>query len=114
MPVPDGRLDAEHARLVAGEPPAVGLARNDPASWSQYVRITIGNSCDPDRPRNQGTGVGVGNVRRRLETTYGHEASLTIREGDNVYEAEIILPFWVAAPEGSARPAPALTGEERP
>jgi hypothetical protein len=115
IPAPGARPDGGDAVIVAGEaPPAAGLARNDPGSWSQYVRIAIANSCDPDRPRNQGTGVGVANVRRRLETTYGHEASLAIREGDEVYEAEIILPFWVAAPEESARPAPALVGEERP
>jgi hypothetical protein len=114
IPTPSGRLDEPDRVVVAGAaPPGAGLARHDPASWSQYVRIVIANTCDPDRPRNQGTGVGVGNVRRRLETTYGHEASLTIREGDEVFEAEIIVPFWVAAPEASGRPAPALVGEER-
>jgi hypothetical protein len=114
IPVAGGRIDWQHPAAVAGEVPrTANLARNDPGHWSQYVRIVIGNSCDADRPRNQGTGVGVVNVRRRLETTYGHEASLTIREGDEVYEAEIILPFWVTAPEGAAAPLPALAGEER-
>jgi hypothetical protein len=41
--------------------------------------------------------MGLANVRRRLDTTYRHEASLTVRsEPDSTkFEAEIILPFWV-------------------
>jgi hypothetical protein len=113
IPMRSEGVHGDHAAAVGEAPPAAGMARSDPAHWSQYVRIVIGNSCDPDRPRNQGTGVGVANVRKRLETTYGYDAALTIREGDEVYEAEIILPFWVAAPDAAAPPVPALVGEER-
>ena len=50
--------------------------------------------------------MGLPNVRRRLDTTYRHEASLTVRnEADSTkFEAEIILPFWTASgvgPSGS-------------
>jgi hypothetical protein len=54
--------------------------------------LVVANTCDPDRPRRAGTGVGIENVRRRLDTVYAHEASLSTREQPHRFEAEIVLP----------------------
>ncbi len=43
-----------------------------------------------DRPRS---GVGLKNVRRRLEALYGNAASLTAEARDNSYVATITLPL---------------------
>jgi len=97
MSIKTGSLLEPELVVVAGAAPvAARLHEGDPQNWSQYVRIIVANDCDPDRPAGRGTGMGLANVRRRLDTTYRHEASLTVRnEPDSTkFEAEIILPFW--------------------
>jgi two-component system, LytTR family, sensor histidine kinase AlgZ len=56
------------------------------------VRLRVSNSCDADRPQGRGVGVGLENVRRRLETIYGHEAALSVRSQPELFAAEILLP----------------------
>lgn len=54
--------------------------------------IRVENPCDPDRPRSPRKGVGLENVRRRLETTYGSRASLEAQEADERFRVTIRLP----------------------
>ena len=65
------------------------------------VRLSLTNSCDPDRPRRAGTGVGLENVRKRLATVYGREAGLAVREQPDRFDAEVILPARAHATEGA-------------
>ncbi|MBS1841959.1 MAG: histidine kinase [Acidobacteria bacterium] len=54
--------------------------------------VTIDNSFDPDAPPRKGNGMGLRNVRERLEARYGKEASLrTSAEGER-FEATVVLP----------------------
>src|SRR5882672_4499707 len=54
--------------------------------------VTIDNSFDPDAQPRKGTGMGLRNVRERLEARYGKEASLrTSAEGER-FEATVVLP----------------------
>jgi len=69
---------------------------------SGRVRVSLTNTCDPDRPRRAGTGVGLENVRRRLATVYGHEASLTLREQPDRFDADLVLPGRMHASETPA------------
>jgi two-component sensor histidine kinase len=65
-------------------------------------------SVEDDAPRSDGAaaaklGVGLENVRRRLEVLYGDEASLTVRRNDQAgFQATLELPFRtsVAAADG--------------
>jgi len=66
------------------------------------LRLSVANTCDPDRPRRAGTGMGLENVRKRLATVYGHEAGLTVRERPDRFEADIVLPARAAAPAPAA------------
>jgi two-component system, LytTR family, sensor histidine kinase AlgZ len=97
-----GRIDV-HAELdrTWGPPSASAEATADsPEPWrrrlggpsSGRVRLRVSNTCDPDRPKGRGIGVGLENVRRRLETIYGHEAALSVRSQPELFEAEILLP----------------------
>src|SRR4051794_38265727 len=38
--------------------------------------VTVENPCDPDRPAGRGTGLGLRNVRARLQSEYGDDAVL--------------------------------------
>jgi two-component system, LytTR family, sensor histidine kinase AlgZ len=62
------------------------------AEQDARLHVRVGNTCDPDRERRRGTGVGLENVRRRLETVYGRDAAIAIRERPDWYEVEIAVP----------------------
>ncbi len=94
-------LEPEAVTVTGAVPSSARLHDGDPTNWHQYVRIVVSNDCDPDRPAGRGTGMGLANVRRRLDTTYRHEASLTVRNEPTRFEAEIILPFWTGGRMGS-------------
>jgi two-component system, LytTR family, sensor histidine kinase AlgZ len=69
------------------------------------VRVRVSNTCDPDRPTGRGVGVGLENVRRRLETIYGHAAALSVRSQPELFEAEILLPARTPASDDGAAAA---------
>lgn len=111
LAIPTGSaLDPELVVTAGDAPPERRLAEKDPRRWAQYVRVRIVNTCDPDRPRGTGTGVGIQNVQRRLATVFGHEASLATREKDGRFEAEVLLPLRTApATTVDATAPPAVT-----
>jgi two-component system sensor histidine kinase AlgZ len=95
---------------VPGEPEHVVTVDLPPArgwrEFAEYLKVRVVNTCDPDRPRGTGTGVGLPNVQRRLATVYGTDASLATRERDGRFEVEVILPFRTAG-AAPAHPAEA-------
>ena len=54
--------------------------------------ITIDNPADGDRPSGRGTGLGLRNVRERLESAYGTEAFLRTEESGGRFVARLELP----------------------
>lgn len=54
--------------------------------------ITIENTFDPDTPPRKGNGMGLRNVRERLEARYGKEASLRVTADGERFEATVTLP----------------------
>jgi len=54
--------------------------------------LTVDNPCDADRPSGRGTGLGLRNVRERLESAYGTDAFLHTEEKDGRFVAKIELP----------------------
>lgn len=56
------------------------------------VVITVDNPCDPDRPAGRGAGLGLRNVRERLESAYGADAFLTAEERDGRFAVRLELP----------------------
>lgn len=59
---------------------------------SGRLYVGIENPCDPDRPRRRGAGVGLDNVRRRLETAFGAEAAAQSGERDGVFKVDLVMP----------------------
>ena len=73
------RRERRHARR---RPPA---RRRDACAIRAERRVaslvvTVENPCDPDRPAGRGTGLGLRNVRERLQSVYGDDALLQTEE----------------------------------
>ena len=56
------------------------------------VSIVVENSFDPDTPSALKTGLGLDNVRRRLQTRYGEDASVSVGTENNRFSVKLRLP----------------------
>lgn len=56
------------------------------------VSIVVENSFDPDTPSPLKTGLGLDNVRRRLSTRYGDDASVSVGTEGNRFVVKLRLP----------------------
>jgi LytS/YehU family sensor histidine kinase len=69
-----------------------GVVRVRAERHATGVTITVDNPCDRDRPAGRGTGLGLRNVRERLESAYGGEAFLTADERDGRFVVKVEIP----------------------
>lgn len=69
-----------------------GELRLSAARLDDRLKIAIENPRDPDAPRSRGAGVGLENVRRRLEALYGSEARLTVHAETEAFGVGLSLP----------------------
>ena len=56
------------------------------------LTIDVENPCDPDRPKRTGTGLGLSNVRARLQAIYGDRAGVSAEEADGGWRVRVTLP----------------------
>jgi len=56
------------------------------------VEIVVENPCDPDRPPSRSTGVGLNNVRARIEALSGERASVDVDARETSFRVSILLP----------------------
>jgi LytS/YehU family sensor histidine kinase len=56
------------------------------------VRISVDNSCDPDRVPQQGENIGLANTRRRVEMFYGPAARMEILNESTRFRVALVLP----------------------
>jgi hypothetical protein len=59
-------------------------------SGKLYLRVD--NPVDADCPKRKGTGVGVRNVRSRLETLYGNDARVEVEETNEYFRINLSFP----------------------
>ena len=57
-----------------------------------FLELVVANPCDPDRPPSRSTGVGLANVRSRVETLCGHRASVDVDASETAFRVSILLP----------------------
>src|SRR3954470_11071741 len=69
-----------------------GVVRIAAARGGATLRISIDNPCDRDRPAGRGSGVGLTNVRARLRTLYGRDATLSTEEKEGRFIASVEVP----------------------
>jgi two-component system sensor histidine kinase AlgZ len=56
------------------------------------LELAVENPCDPDRPPSRGAGVGLANVRSRVEALFGHRASVDVDAAPTSFRVSILLP----------------------
>jgi LytS/YehU family sensor histidine kinase len=84
--------------------PGPGSVRISAAREGGNLRVTVENSGGDSLGANSGPGVGLRNVRRRLEICYGAAARLELEFRGDRTVVELSLPL--AAPAGGQPPAP--------
>ena len=72
--------------------PEGGVIRLSASEKASAVSIVIENSFDPDTPASLKTGLGLDNIRQRLETRYGNAASISIDTQSNRFRVSLLLP----------------------
>ncbi len=72
--------------------PEGGIVRLAARRSDGRVSISVENTFDPECPAKRKGGLGLANVRRRLETRYGDQASLSVSAVENRYRARLSLP----------------------
>jgi LytS/YehU family sensor histidine kinase len=75
------------AHLING-----GIILVEADAHADRLRIHIENPCDPERPRGKKGGVGLDNVRRRLQTLSDTEARLDVSEHNSTFVADLSMP----------------------
>src|SRR5271156_546927 len=83
------------ANLVEG-----GWIHLDVHAQNGTLSITVENSFDPDAPPRRKSGVGLVNVRQRLQARYGNQASFAVKTEGDRYRVALTLPT-----ESEERPA---------
>ena len=56
------------------------------------LELVVENPCDPERPASRGAGVGLANVRTRIETLFGDRARVAVQQGAACFKVSILLP----------------------
>ncbi len=69
-----------------------GIIRLEARLAGDVLVIVVANSFDPESPRARRNGLGLANVRNRLETRYGDSGALRVRTAGERFEVEIALP----------------------
>jgi hypothetical protein len=66
------------------------------------IEVRIENPRDPDRPTSRGEGVGLANVRGRLQSLFGETAGFEVEARGATFRVTLTLPAATAAAEGPA------------
>ena len=77
---------------------AGGVVRIRAERAGSILRIAVDNDVDEDQPAAPGSGIGQANVRQRLATAYGHQASVHGRLDKLTYRVELALPAETVEP----------------
>jgi LytS/YehU family sensor histidine kinase len=80
------------AHLVEG-----GRVRIAARRRGDLLELEVENPCDPERPASRGAGVGLANVRARLDALYGHRARLEVEAHPDRYRVRASLPVEALA-----------------
>jgi two-component system, LytTR family, sensor histidine kinase AlgZ len=87
QPIVENAVTHGIAGLVDGGTVAIRTLRN-----GSRLAIEVENPCDPDRRPGRGTGVGLANVRRRLDAAFSGDAWMKSSEENGRFKVELSLP----------------------
>jgi hypothetical protein len=84
-----------------------GTLRISARTDASRLIVAIENPRDPEARRRAGAGMGLANVRRRLEAAYGREATVNVEAVPDRFRVELGLPSPPPEPIASVAPASA-------
>jgi LytS/YehU family sensor histidine kinase len=87
QPLVENALKHGIAGLVEG-----GTLRIGARCGSERLTVWVENPFDPESPTGTGAGVGLANVRHRLEKVFGDQARLRVNRSGRTYRAEVVIP----------------------
>jgi len=91
QPLVENALKHGIAHLVDGGTVTVQAKRR-----GGTVYLVVDNPIDPDRPPSRGLALGLENVRRRMQTTYGERALVVVDHKPQRFRVELRIPLEVA------------------
>ncbi|KAA3615191.1 MAG: sensor histidine kinase [Planctomycetota bacterium] len=59
----------------------------------EMLHLQVSNPRDPEAPRSRGQGLGLENVRRRLDSFFQGQAELQVKPTPKAFEVALLLPF---------------------
>jgi two-component system, LytTR family, sensor histidine kinase AlgZ len=89
------------ANLIDG-----GWIRMDVKEGGGRIAVVVENQFDPEAPPRHRNGVGLSNVRQRLETRYGKNASIDVSAESDRFRVAISLPAEAVGEPGAVRSLP--------
>ena len=69
-----------------------GTVRLDTVWRNDAMVVSVENGFDPESPSARSTGLGLRNVRSRLETRFGSAGRLTVNAGERTFRAQMDIP----------------------
>ena len=97
QPLVENALKHGIAGLVEGGEIRIGARCSD-----ELLTVWVENPVDPESTSRSGAGVGLANVRHRLENVFGDEARLRSGRSGEIYRAEVVLPVTPRGEKGTA------------
>jgi len=71
-----------------------GIAVKAERTYSGVMVVSIMNPFDADMPAKKGTGTGLANVKKRLETVYKQPNLLVTKKEDSIFTAQLAFPNY--------------------
>lgn len=87
QPIVENAVTHGIAHTIAG-----GTVRVTAERVGGTLRIAVENPCDPDRPRRAGGGVGLANVRARLQALHESDAWMTTEDRGSTWVVQMATP----------------------
>jgi two-component system, LytTR family, sensor histidine kinase AlgZ len=97
QPLVENALKHGIAHLVDGGTVTVQAKRRGATLY-----LVVENPLDPDRPASPGVALGLENVRRRLQTTYGERAMVVVDQRPHRFRVELRIPLPASGGDGTA------------
>ena len=79
------------AHLLAGGEITITARR-----FAGHLELVVENPCDPERPPSRGTGLGLQNVRARVERLFGTRGNVESQGTDDRFRVAVLLPATAA------------------
>jgi hypothetical protein len=98
QPLVENALKHGIAELVEG-----GEVRIGARCSGELLKVWVENPVDPEGLPKTGAGVGLANVRHRLENVFGDSARLRSGRSGDIYRAEVVLPMAGGARDSEQR-----------